>query len=244
MTGLLTTNPRRDATSAFGPGAGLVESQALLLLIERLDEELVRQEKEWAPIDEEIDSIIGRVAPKIPLGPVHPSHYHPGGPISALKLPPEYMPAVSVTSYRATPNPESRSLDLRTVFNVMLGVEAYVAVKVPGVARTGSREIDRDDTLLRVATETATARASERFGSAIYGAIMSDYTLGGITPCVEKEAQFNQSEPWHVRVQPDDRDAGELWTYQGIRVDFTVRRYADVPGIMPVPGVLPRGYRP
>lgn len=226
---LLDDARRIPSTTYASTGLEVIEQQMIVLLMERLGAQLKVQEAAWEGIDKALAKALDQPYRPVELEPIKPGNFFKGSRPSILNQSVERFPSIAVMADRARPDPEGSQMDWRNVFRDFVWVEAYV--------RSDARKTNDPESLLEA--EGIVNSRAKRTGEAIIQTVLSEPTLGGVVQPLG-EPMLTSDEPFSIKAVEQER-RGETWTFQAVRVDFTVKKYSDVPEVQPAPPIVPSG---
>ena len=186
-------------------GAEQVQRAAFLQLFQNLNPALVEMEDFMVTSDQAFSQITDRPYVATELEPVDPDNFHEGHTPSLIKAPIGEYPNCCVWVTRAAPAPGMEQYDHQTGWLDNLTVECMVK------SETSEAEVDR-----RI----------KRMAEAVNVALTSDPTLGGVV----YELQTPPTVIWGDVFTRKERTAyGPHWFWQGVRMEYPVRKEATMP---------------
>lgn len=191
------------STLLFTPTIGLEEVQraALFQIFDHLNASISSVESFFAQSDQEFARRTQRDLQLTVLEIVQPANFHEGHIPSLINAPIDAYPNVAVVCSTATPSDGLDQLD------------AYV---------------DRlfIDSMVKSPTEAEVNRRNLRMVEAVNASVMRDQTLGGLISGFESAPSVIVGDVFTRR----ERTAyGDQWYWQGARLEYTVRKYAERP---------------
>lgn len=153
-------------------GMEVVQTSALILIKEHIEEELRRHQEAWDTPDRTIAEALGYEYRPTTLE--MPAKFYSGVRLGILGLPFDCFPAVTTMVDRATKKPESDSYDYGSSYGLSLWVEVIV--------RSDPFYTDQEDTVIeRVFEEGNVDRRAKRTADAIVQCLQRDPSLGATT---------------------------------------------------------------
>lgn len=185
-------------------GMEQIARQALIILIETLEDELIHQEEVWEPLDKELAEKRGLKSEPIELEIPELKNFYPGHVPSLINAPIERYPNIAVDADRAASG-LNNTLDQASIYGVSLFVEFMVKSEK--------------------SEEEVSARA-QRTLDAINICLMSNRTLRGVvqelddTPTVQLSEVFTRTEKASSR---------KKWFWRGGRLEYVPQKVAAMP---------------
>lgn len=201
-------------------GLGVVARQALVNLMANLNDYIAEYEEAWHDPDRELASLRGQRYRPIEVERVDLSNFFDGHRPSILSFPIERFPNVSVMADLSRGDNESQAADQWSVNSVSLWVEVFTAsprYKGP----EGGEE--------RIWSEEVVNRRTERTLDAAVTTLLSDRTLGSLTSEIGATPSSRLGNVQATRLKERER-RGDPWLFQGARIDWAVKKDAELPG--------------
>lgn len=185
-----------------------VQRAALVQLFDNLNSEIAKMEEFFYQRDLDFFTRMGRDASevtRIELEQVAPENFYTGHVPSLIEAPITSYPNVAALCTLATPAAGSESIDQGSAYRNVLYVEIMA-----------KSEVDAQE---------ANSRAL-RMAEAAHRCIMRDQTLGGIVNGFEGDPS---GQPGDVFVRKEKTGYGQRWFWQGVRLEYAVRKEAVNP---------------
>jgi hypothetical protein len=194
-------------------GFELVARAVVMMLLDRLNDELEAQEAHWAKADLEYQQATGGTVAQIELERFEPVNIQDGPHQSIVNAPPERFPFIGVMSYLTTPRAEQS--DHFHENSLRLFLEAFTKV---GPVPEGA-ELDH---------ETILHRRIQRTTEAAHAVILSDPGLRGTVPDRIRNPPRGGigNNAWIKYGGAEGHGARYMW--QGSRLEYTLQRQSAV----------------
>lgn len=193
-------------TMVNSPTLGMerIAREAMIVLLETLNDEIPNQDALWAPLDQDLATLRGIAYVPIVLEPVADDNFYVGHRPSLIDAPVDKYPNVSVMADRAGQAPFDE-VDQMDAYSIRMWVEVMV-------------KSARDE-------EEVNARI-QRMADAVNICMMSNPTLRGVVNGFDgpPDVQFTEVFPRKERTS-----YGPEWMWQGARVEYAVIKEAAMP---------------
>lgn len=186
-------------------GLEQIQREGFLLFFDNLNESIAQINEFMAPQDEALAIHIGRDYERTDVEDVAPENFHEGHRPSLINAAITQYPNLSVWSVRATPTPDSASLDQQTAHRILLFVEIMVK------SEKNEEEVNRR--ILRTV-------------EAVNLCVMSNQTFNGTVYGMDTDPSVEISE---VFTRKERSSYGPEWFWQGARLEYAVRKEAVHP---------------
>ena len=206
------------------PTLGLerVARQALIVLIDTLNDELPVQEDLWADEDEELADKRGIDYVPITLEPIELENFYYGYQPSLINAEISKYPNVAVIA-DATSEASDNTVDQVDSYLHRLAIEVMV-------------KSNEEDT-----SEIVNSRA-QRTADAVNICMMSNRTLRGTVHGFEGAPTANLTE---VFLRKEQTAYGNIWQWQGARIEYEVRKDSQIPsGLLSQPAATSASHLP
>lgn len=193
-------------TMVGSPTLGMerVAREALIILIETINDALPEQDDYWAPLDEELADLRGVDYAPITLEPVDLTNFYLGHQPSLIKAPVERYPNISVMADHAGTEGDN-DYDQGEAY----GLRVWVELMAKSV--TGEEEVN--------------ARI-QRMTDAVNICMVSNPTLRGTIHGYDGPPSADIGE---VFTRKERTTYGAEWFWQGARLEYRVRKEAQMP---------------
>lgn len=186
-------------------GLELVQRAAFLTLYEHLNDAISFVEGNWAHSDQELFLRTNQPIERVTIEPIQGPCFYEGHRPSLIQAPVDQYPNVSVWAVRASPHGESESADHVDVWANLL----YVEIMTKSLSDEG--EVNR--------RTVRTAEAAQLVMS-------NNPTLGGVVSGIDGDTSTSMSD---VFVRRENTSYGQVWFWQGVRLEYLVRKDAVLP---------------
>lgn len=192
-----------------------IQRGAFLRFLENINDYIAEIELRWHEKDEDVVDRINELLPPeadlivyepTTLERIQAQNVHEGHWPSLIVAPVDRYPNLAVMAYRATPTPDSASLDHGTVYADNLRVEVMV----------------------RAGNEEEANRRAQRTAEAAVSCLMADTSLGGVINGFQSEPTVELSNVT-TRREKVKGHYGSEWFWQGARITCAVRKESVVP---------------
>jgi hypothetical protein len=184
-------------------GTGLQElgRGVFTTLFAELNDQLVVEEERWVEADEELATLLERDYEPVTIEPIPTENWHLGMRMTLVEAPVESYPNICVMAYDARDAGDDAQLDHADVFNDLVFVEVMVKAETEALAN------DR----------------CQRTADAVVKVLRRNRTLDGLVVEIPTRPRVVISDLFPRR---SDAGAGDLWWWQGARIDYTVMKPA------------------
>lgn len=185
-------------------GMERVEREALIVLLETVNDALPAQIALWEELDQHLADMRGIDYEPTNLEPIPAEHFHQGYKPSLINADIEEYPNIAVICDDAGPSGGREETDQIDNYGLRLIVEVMVKA---------------DD-------EELCNRRIKRTADAVNICMMSNPTLRGTIHGFESTPSINLSE---VFLRKEETSYGPEWCWQGARIEYTVRKESQIP---------------
>lgn len=190
----------------FNATSGIEETQrsALIRLFDGVNAAITEREAMGRVSDEALANHMGVTYVPLEVELIDNLNFYEGHRPSLIKAPIDKYPNLSIWGVRATPHVESASSDHTNITNVLLFIEVMC------------KAIEEGDVNKRLV----------RTVEAVNSVMQEDPTLGGGVTGFTSDPTLNLSD---VFVRREQTSYGDLWYWQGARLEYVVRKDSNLP---------------